>query len=104
MWQPIGASDRIWRVIDLRPPLSEEVWGVRSPAQVSTTKIVTDLRPPLFPQGGRGGYAPAAEAEEGFGVGDVGEAEFAVFGGEFQSVTICHRLIAFLSLFLRTFH
>ncbi len=37
------------------------------------------------------------EAQQGLGVGDVGEAHFAVVGGQFEPVTICHQLTAFLS-------
>ena len=32
------------------------------------------------------------EAQQGFGGGDVGEVVFSVSGGQFQSVTVCHRL------------
>jgi len=43
----------------------------------------------------RAGHA-LDEAQEGLGIGHVGEVAFAVGGGQFQLVTICNQLTSFL--------
>ena len=36
------------------------------------------------------------QAQQGLGIGYVSEAHFAVTGGQFQPVTVCHQLTPFL--------
>ena len=54
--------------------------------------LVADAGEPEFDRLGLGAGNALDEAQEGLGIGDVGEAHFTVVGGQFEPVTICHQL------------
>ena len=57
--------------------------------------LVADFGNPALKGFGFGGWDGLDEAQELFGVRDVGEALLAVGGGHFQTVTICNGFISF---------
>ena len=56
--------------------------------------LVADAGEPEFDRLGLGAGNALDEAQQGLGIGDIGEAAIAVGGGQFESVTICHGLTA----------
>ena len=58
--------------------------------------LVAGFGKPEFDRLGFGTGNALNEAQQGFDIGHVGEVAFAVGGGQFQLVTICHQLTSFL--------
>jgi hypothetical protein len=56
--------------------------------------LAADAGEPEFDRLGLGAGDALDEAQQGLGIGDIGEVAFAVGGGQFQLVTICNWLKA----------
>jgi hypothetical protein len=75
------------------------IWRVDSSARavkINSASLIADFREPEFDRLGLWARNTLDETQQGLGSGDVSEVFLAVGGGQFQSVTICHRLTSFL--------